>query len=555
MAQDTDFRHILQQLDAALPPPPPSLSSSASSTATSPRSVRATRLRPRPSPGGSGGSMRKFFGGHTFDSSQLVRVASVVSGSSDPASDTASLRSSLKTDTLTAALNLPAVQASPSIIKPQPKRPLSLSLPSPPRLRRSRSVEAKLSAVSDDADGAAYDQQKKDAKIKALEEELRLVKCQRKQERAMAHVEIEQLRKERTIAERQIDKFHTDLTDRVAIQEYAVLITDLSPMTAVGPSHLSKLQAQLCKCLHNQGILEGQMDLVKRECHTTVETIKDELAEALQERDAMERELTQKLAQAQEDTRRQARMFDERMAARVETISEFADYFHIAAALPPPLPSLCSITTRGIGTTSTFEGRDASNQSTSPRSAPCDVDTGSFVVPPSTADAKAIGIAHRLERDQLHRERVEDSLRHKIDEQAAEISELRAKVRDQRTRLGTLTQELDSRRREDIRREMRRTHRRHASHSTVVAGASTITRGSINNASTIFTCSSGVGGASSRSGHSTPSRSGHSTPDTCSSRSLQSSSFSTASTRPPLHMRGSSDPPRGGHLIGCSPTW
>lgn len=544
MAQDTDFRHILHQLDAVLPPPPPSLSSSASST--SPRSVRATRLRPRHSPGGSGGSMRKFFGGHTFDSSQLVRVASGVSGSSDPASDTASLRSSLKTDTLTAALNLPA-SVSPSIIKPQHKRSLSLSLPSPPRLRKSRSVEAKLSAVSDGVDGGAHDQQKKDAKIRALEDELRLVKCQRKQERAMAHVEIEQLRKERSVAERQIDKFHTDLTDRVAIQEYAVLITDLSPMTAVGPSHLSKLQAQLCKCLHNQGILEGQMDLVKRECHTTVETIKDELAEALQERDAMERKLTQKLAQAQEDTRRQARMFDERMAARVETISEFADYFHIAAAAPPPLPSLPSMT-------STSELRDASNQTTPPRSAPCDVDTGSFVVPPSTADAKAIGIAHRLERDQLHRERVEDALRRKIDEQTAEISELRATVRDQRTRLGTLTQELDSRRREDIRREMRRTHRRHASHSTVVAGASSITRGSINNASTIFTCSSGVGGASSRSGHSTPSRSGHSTPESSSSRSLRSS-FSTASARPPLHMRGSSDPPRGGHLIGCNPTW
>ena len=168
--------------------------------------------------------------------------------------------------------------------------------------------------------------------------------------------------------------------------------------------------------------------------------------------------------------------------------------------------------------------------------------TGTRVTPP-----------HGLERDQLQRERVEDALCHKIDEQAAEISELRATVRDQQTRIGTLAQELDSRRREDIRREMRRTHRRHATHSTVVTGASTITRSSINNASTSLAGVS-MGGAS-RSGHSTPSRSGHSTPESSSSRSLRSSSFSTASTRPPLHKRGASDPPRGGHLIGSSPTW
>ena len=85
------------------------------------------------------------------------------------------------------------------VIKPKPMRSIILSLPLPPRLRRSRSVEAKLAAVSD-ADLATACEQK-DAKIKALEEELRLVKCQRKQEWAMAHVEIEQLRKIRALDE------------------------------------------------------------------------------------------------------------------------------------------------------------------------------------------------------------------------------------------------------------------------------------------------------------------------------------------------------------------
>ena len=527
-AIDQDFRHILDQLDASLPPAPPSLSSSTSS-ATSPRSVRTVRLQPRPSPPAT--SMRKLFGGssnryNTFDSSQLssatrdvVRIATV--DSVDEAygadkSDTASLRSSSKhTETFTATVD------SPSVIKPQPKRSLSLSLPSPPRLRKSRSVQAKLSAVSDADLATACDQ--KDAKIKALEDELRLVKCQRRQERAMAHVEIEQLRKERSIAEKQVEKFHFDLEDKVAMEEYASLIQDMSPMTAVGPSHLSKLQTQLCKSLHNQGVLEGQIDFLKRECHTTVETIKDELASVLQERDVMEQELVKKLQQAEESKRLQAKLFDERMALRVENISDFAEYFRMSA----PLPSLPSITTRTSD--SIPEGRD---------SAPCDVDTGSFV----TADSKVVGIAHRLEQEKLQRERTEDNLRRKLDEKSTAIADLQARVKSQQTHIGTLTKELDQKRRQDIRREMMRTHRRHASHSIVVTSASTITRAT--NAPSSF---SGIAGSG---------RSGYSTPDTAasSSKSLRSSN-SSSSNRPPLHKRGSSDPSRGGHLIGSSPTW
>jgi len=550
-----DFRHILDQLDASrsLPPPPPSLSSSASSstTTTSPRSVRATRLQPRPSPPG----MRKLFGSpfHTFDSSLLsaatrdmVRIASVSGGGDGydqaSSSDTASLRSGSKTDTLANAT--PGGSSSSSIVKPQPKRSLSLVLPSPPRLRRSRSVQAKLAAISDDADRATSSALK-DAKLKALEDELRLVKCHRRQERAMAHVEIEQLRKERSVAERQVEKFHSDLADGVAMEEYASLIHDMSPMTAVGPSHLSKLQAQLCKSLHNQGVLEAQMDLLKRECHTTVETIKDELATALQERDAMERELTQKLRLAEEDRRLQAKLFDERMASRVESISEFAGYYRMAA----PLPYLPSMTTRRRTSTATAtsEGRDAPAQTTS--SAPCDVDTGSFVPTRTTADSKTIGIAHRLERERLQRERVEDGLRRKIDEKSTAVAELQAKVKSQQIHIGTLTQELDHKRRQDIRREMLRTHRRHASHSTVVTSAAAITRGGNGGGNASSTSSfSGIGGT----------RSGHSTPDS-STRSLlllrSSSSSNASSTRPPLHKRGSSDPSRGSHLIGSSPTW
>lgn len=474
--------------------------------------------------------MRKLFGSsksihrfNTFDSSQLssatrdmVRIATVDS-SVDEAygadkSDTASMRSSSKhAETFTAT----GTGDSPNVIKPQPKRSLSLSLPSPPRLRKSRSVQAKLTAVSD-ADLATACEQK-DAQIKALEEELRLVKCQRKQERAMAHVEIEQLRRELSMAERQVEKFHLDLEDKVAMAEYASLIQDMSPMTAVGPSHLSKLQAQLCKSLHNQGVLEGQIDYLKRECHTTVETIKDELASVLQERDIMEQDLTKKLQQAEETKRLQAKLFDERMASRVENISDFAEYFRMSA----PLPSLPSLTRR---TSNIDEGRD---------SAPCDVDTGSFVA----ADAKVVGIAHRLEREQLQRERAEDNFRRKLEEKSTALAELQAKIKSQQTHIGTLTKELDQKRRQDIRREMMRTHRRHASHSTVVTSASTITRAT--NASSSFS-----------------GRSGHSTPDTAasSSRSLRSSN-SSSSHRPPLHKRGSSDPSRCSHLIGSSPTW
>ena len=476
--------------------------------------------------------MRKLFGSsskssnrfNTFDSSQLssatrdmVRIATVDS-SEDEAygadkSDTASMRSSIKhTETFTAT---GSVDPS-SVIKPQPKRSLSLSLPSPPRLRKSRSVQAKLTAVSD-ADLATACEQK-DAKIKALEEELRLIKCQRKQERAMAHVEIEQLRRERSMAERQVEKFHLDLDDRVAMEEYASLIQDMSPMTAVGPSHLSKLQAQLCKSLHNQGVLEDQIDFVKRECHTTVESIKDELASVLQERDVMEQELTKKLQQAEESKRLQAKLFDERMSSRVENIADFAEYFRMSA----PLPSLPSITRRTSN--SIPEGRD---------SAPCDVDTGTFV----TADSKVVGIAHRLEREQLQRERTEDNLRRKLDEMSTANAELQSKVKNQQTHIGALTKELDQKRHQEIRREMIRTHRRHASHSTVVTSASAITR------------------ATNTSGY-VPGRSGHSSPDTSisSSRCLRSTN-STSSHRPPLHKRGSSDPSRSNHLIGSSPTW
>ena len=474
--------------------------------------------------------MRKLFGSgsnnrfNTFDSSQLssatretVRIATVDSSVEEAygvdKSNTASIWSSSKHIQTFAATG--TVDSS-SVIKPRPKRTLSLSLPSPPRLRRSRSVEAKLAAVSD-ADLATACEQK-DAKIKALEEDIRLMKCQRKQERAMAHVEIEQLRRERSIAERQLEKLTFDLDDRVAMEEYASLIQDMSPMTAVGPSHLSKLQAQLCKSLHNQGILEGQIDYLKRECHTTVESIKDELASVLQERDVMEQELTEKVEQAEESKRLQAKLFDERMSSRVENIADFAEYFRMSA----PLPSLPSITRRTSN--SIPEGRD---------SAPCDVDTGTFV----TADSKVVGIAHRLEREQLQRERTEDNLRRKLDEMSTANAELQSKVKNQQTHIGALTKELDQKRHQEIRREMIRTHRRHASHSTVVTSASAITR------------------ATNTSGY-VPGRSGHSSPDTSisSSRCLRSTN-STSSHRPPLHKRGSSDPSRSNHLIGSSPTW
>jgi len=263
----------------------------------------------------------------------------------------------------------------------------------------------------------------------------------------MAHIEIDQHRKERSIAERRVERFKADLEDRVAMEEYASLIQRMAPVTAVGPSHLAKMQARLCKSLHNQSVLEGQIELIKDESNRMVEVLKDQLAAALQERDAMEEDLTARLQQAQDEKRSQAKLFEDRLASRVRTVKDFMECSRISTSSKP-----------------SDERRDGP---------PCDeVDPSSH----TTIDARIAVIAHRLEKKQRQRELVEDHLRRKLDNMAADNSDLQDKIKSQQEQINDLTAELDQRRKQDLGREYKRTHRRYASHSTVITSASAASR-------------------------------------------------------------------------------
>lgn len=121
------------------------------------------------------------------------------------------------------------------------------------------------------------DASKKDAALLSLEAELHALQMKRRKEILLHRLEIEQYRQRAKEAEALAKAMRHDLDDYNAISFYAGYIKRAAPLVVDSrSSYVLQLQAQLCKAMHEMGMLEKQVIIANENCETVIAGVRAE---------------------------------------------------------------------------------------------------------------------------------------------------------------------------------------------------------------------------------------------------------------------------------------
>lgn len=167
--------------------------------------------------------------------------------------------------------------------------------------------------------------QRQDEEIVELRSELGASEIHHKEELYWLRLELDNLRREKEDVEDRIDTLYRDLKDMEGEE-------DLTREISLDPEYVMNLQSQVGKYVRTLGILEQQTTMVKQACEEVVKSLKEEIADVMDDKVRMEMDLLNQLASLDSDKRELEMEFEEQVKIRDDKITDLKQGVGVVAA-------------------------------------------------------------------------------------------------------------------------------------------------------------------------------------------------------------------------------
>lgn len=230
---------------------------------------------------------------------------------------------------------------------------------------------------------------KQDEATAMLRSELGAVQIKHKEECYWLRLEVDNLRKDKEAVEDRMAELYRDMREIDNMNEEHDLMGGGAAPVCVDSGYVLHLQSQLSKSMQTMGVLDNQIGMVKRSCDEVVKSLKEEIADVMDDKCRVEMELLNQLAVLDNEKRNLEDECEERV--RVEKSKIQCKEEHIAK-LKDEIQLLRQLKDRdaengtrerkdGEGAaTSRFEGKGLSTTDLS-----------------GNRDSELVGVIHRLE--------------------------------------------------------------------------------------------------------------------------------------------------------------
>uniref|UniRef100_A0A7S1D1H0 Uncharacterized protein n=1 Tax=Cyclophora tenuis TaxID=216820 RepID=A0A7S1D1H0_CYCTE len=159
--------------------------------------------------------------------------------------------------------------------------------------------------------------QRQDEEIATLRQELGAAEIHHKEELYWLRLELDNLRREKEEVEDRVDTLYRDLKE---MEGEDPLLHEKPP--SMDPEYVSNLQSQVGKYMRTLSILENQTSMVKASCDEVVKSLKEEIADVMDDKIRMEMDLLNQLASLDSEKRELETDFEEQLKLKDEKISD-----------------------------------------------------------------------------------------------------------------------------------------------------------------------------------------------------------------------------------------
>mmetsp|Transcript_30596 Transcript_30596/g.61999 ORF Transcript_30596/g.61999 Transcript_30596/m.61999 type:complete len:606 (-) Transcript_30596:295-2112(-) len=157
---------------------------------------------------------------------------------------------------------------------------------------------------------------KQDEAAALLRSELGAVQIKHKEECYWLRLEVDNLRKDKEAVEDRMAELYRDMREIDNMNEEHDLMGGGAAPVCVDSGYVLHLQSQLSKSMQTMGVLDNQIGMVKRSCDEVVKSLKEEIADVMDDKCRVEMELLNQLAVLDNEKRNLEEECEERV--RVE---------------------------------------------------------------------------------------------------------------------------------------------------------------------------------------------------------------------------------------------
>lgn len=137
---------------------------------------------------------------------------------------------------------------------------------------------------------------KQDEATAMLRSELGAVQIKHKEECYWLRLEVDNLRKDKEAVEDRMAELYRDMREIDNMNEEHDLMGGGAAPVCVDSGYVLHLQSQLSKSMQTMGVLDNQIGMVKRSCDEVVKSLKEEIADVMDDKCRVEMELLNQLA-------------------------------------------------------------------------------------------------------------------------------------------------------------------------------------------------------------------------------------------------------------------
>lgn len=159
--------------------------------------------------------------------------------------------------------------------------------------------------------------QRQDDEINTLRQELGAAEIHHKEELYWLRLELDNLRREKEEVEDRVDTLYRDLKE---MEGDDPMLHEKPP--SMDPEYVMNLQSQVGKYMRTLSILENQTSMVKASCDEVVKSLKEEIADVMDDKIRMEMDLLNQLASLDSEKRELEMDFEEQLKLKDEKIND-----------------------------------------------------------------------------------------------------------------------------------------------------------------------------------------------------------------------------------------
>ena len=162
-----------------------------------------------------------------------------------------------------------------------------------------------------------------DERIAKLQAALNELRVKHKEDTTWYRLELERVKNEKVLADAQLDLMMKEFDEKTTLHEYADIIKKASP-AHIDSSYILRLQSQLCKAMHCMSVHEKQMIIVKENCDGVIQSLKEEIAELMEEKSNTEVELMNEISAMDNEKRTSDNFHQEKLEKKQALIDKLS---------------------------------------------------------------------------------------------------------------------------------------------------------------------------------------------------------------------------------------